>query len=433
MKIRITLIALLMFTTSSIMAQFSLSGEFRPRTEYRNGFGNLKTEDQAVGFGTATRVRLNAGYKGEGFSTYLSIQDVFVWGENRQLKQFDDNNSLAIFEAWANIELGKAYAAKLGRQMISYDDQRIMGAVGWAQQARTHDALLFKHKSDAINFDLGLAYNQDYSNPSGYQNTINDYTTTGFFSYKTMQYLWANKKWENFEASVLVLNNGYQKYTADVADGVNNLTTFGTHLKAKLGNISLAANLYGQTGSITANQFSDKDGPLDKNTNFEYKSAYLIGLDAKMPISSKITLGAGFELISGDDAATTEKESFFPVYGTNHKFNGFMDYFYVGNNANSFGLNDYHINAKFTTSPKSSLYASVLYFTTNTELDSGAKNLGTELDLVYSYKLKPAVLLQVGYSQMFAEDGMEELKGVPNPQDTQNWAWAMITIKPKFL
>ncbi len=419
MKTKFTLIAFLLLVTSSITAQFSLDGEFRPRTEYRNGFGDLKTEAQEVGIGTSTRVRLNAKYKGEGFTTYLSLQDVFVFGENRQLLQADANNSLSIFEAWANIELGETYAAKLGRQMVSYDDQRILGAVGWAQQARTHDALLFKHKSDAITFDIGLAYNQDYSNPSGFVNTGNTYNTTGFFSYKTMQYVWANKKWNNLEASVLFLNNGFQKFEGTAGNGTYDLQTFGTHLKTKLGKVAIAANLYGQTGQTPS--------------GVGVKSAYLLGADAKLPVGEKVTLGAGLELISGDDSSTTETEAFFPVYGTNHKFNGYMDYFYVGNHAYSVGLNDFHINAKYAINPKSAIYASALYFTSNTDLPSGENYLGTELDLVYSYKLKPEVQLHAGYSQMFAGEGMEELKGVTAPQDLQNWAWAMITIKPKFL
>jgi hypothetical protein len=36
---------------------------------------------------------------------------------------------------------------------------------------------------------------------------------------------------------------------------------------------------------------------------------------------------------------------------------------------------------------------------------------------------------------MFASDGMYELKGITKDAaaDGQNWAWAMLVIKPKFL
>ena len=43
-------------------AQFTLDGEFRPRTELRHGFGSLIADDVGAPFGVSTRLRLNAGY-----------------------------------------------------------------------------------------------------------------------------------------------------------------------------------------------------------------------------------------------------------------------------------------------------------------------------------------------------------------------------------
>ncbi|CAN0492630.1 unnamed protein product, partial [Scytosiphon promiscuus] len=108
-------------------AQFTLDGEFRPRTELRHGFGSIIDEDADAGFGVSTRIRLNAGYTIDAYTFYLSLQDVMVWGENRQLLPDDENNSFSVFEAWADINLGSNFSAKLGRQTLDYDDQRIMG------------------------------------------------------------------------------------------------------------------------------------------------------------------------------------------------------------------------------------------------------------------------------------------------------------------
>ena len=49
-------------------------------------------------------------------------------------------------------------------------------------------------------------------------------------------------------------------------------------------------------------------------------------------------------------------------------------------------------------------------------------------------KFKGFALL-LGYSQMFASDGMYELKGITEDaaSDIQNWGWAMLVFKPKFL
>tara|TARA_R110000868_G_scaffold29420_2_gene109321 strand:- start:6532 stop:7815 length:1284 start_codon:yes stop_codon:yes gene_type:complete len=418
----------LLFTILSLYgplstAQFTLDGEFRPRTELRHGFGSLIADDADPGFGVSTRLRLNAGYTMEAYTFYVSLQDVMVWGENRQLLPDDENNSFAVFEAWADINLGNGFSTKLGRQTLDYDDQRILGSVGWTQQGRNHDAAILKYAKEKFQMDLGLAYSQDYDNPSGFQSVGTAYNTTGFFSYKTMQYLYLKENWKNIGASLLILNNGFQNFGTDgtTPDGISNLQTLGTHLNFKKGSFDTAVNAYIQTG--------ERQGAID------VADAYLLGMDFNYAASAKVNLGAGMEIISGNDATTINKtEAFFPLYGTNHKFNGFMDYFYVGNHANSVGLLDVHISANFKLGKKTSLLTKALHFSGEQVLPSGKKSLGTELDLVFSQAFN-GFSLQLGYSQMFAADGMYELKGITNDasDNSQNWAWAMLVIKPSFL
>ena len=424
----LTLCCLFIFVQNAV-SQFTLDGEFRPRTEYRNGFGSLIPNAADAGYAISTRLRLNADYQFESYQFYMSLQDVMVWGENRQLKPEDSNNSFSVFEAWAAIKLGEGFSTKLGRQTLVYDDQRILGSVGWAQQARNHDAALLRYNKGKFMMDVALAFNQDFSgttgNPSGFQSVGTAFNTTGFFSYKTMQYLYLKQKWDTFSASALLMNNGFQNFTGDpdalVADGVSNLLTLGTHLNYKKGIFGAAFNGYLQSG--------------ERQNSVDVSGAYLLGLDLSYKVSKGVTLGLGTELISGNDTGTTdETEAFFPLFGTNHKFNGLMDYFYVGNHANSVGLFDIHASAKFALGKSSSLLVKVLNFSGEQELASGEKSLGTEVDLVFTKKFK-GYGLAIGYSQMFASDGMYELKGVTEADaaDSQNWAWVQLTLKPKFL
>ncbi|PKB43234.1 alginate export protein [Cellulophaga sp. RHA19] len=416
------LIGLVCLISNYTIAQFKIDGEFRPRTEYRHGYGSPIAEDADAGFGISTRARVNFGYADESYKVYLSLQDVMTWGENRQLLPADTNNSFAVFEAWGELTLGEGFSTKIGRQTLDYDDQRILGSVGWAQQARNHDAALLKYKKDKFLLDVGLAFNQDKANLSGFSSIGTEYSTTGFFSYKTMQYLYLKQNWDTFSGSLLVLNNGFQEYEDDgvTADGTSSLLTLGTHLEYKKGKLGVSSNLFLQTG--------ERQGEVD------VKGAYLASLDLSLKTSDKITLGAGIELISGNDADAGETGAFFPLYGTNHKFNGFMDYFYVGNHANSVGLLDVHLSANFKLNETSNLMVKALNFSGEQELPSGEKSLGTEIDLVFSKKFK-GYGLAIGYSQMFANDGMYELKETTEDASAggQNWAWAMLTIKPKFL
>ncbi|NNC50323.1 MAG: hypothetical protein HKO01_07290, partial [Flaviramulus sp.] len=289
------------------------------------------------------------------------------------------------------------------------------------QQGRNHDAGLIKYKKDKFMLDVALAFNQDYSNPTGFVNAGTAYNTTGFFSYKTMQYAYLKQSWANLTGSLLLMNNGFQEFdTTSNPDGVSNLQTLGTHLNYKKGSFGAALNAFFQTGK--------RQGEVD------VKGAHLLGLDLTYKASPKVGLGAGIEIISGNDGSAGETGAFFPLYGTNHKFNGFMDYFYVGNHANSIGLVDIHISANFKLSETSNLLVKALNFSGEQDLPSGEKSLGTEIDLVFKKKFKGYTLV-AGYSQMFASDGMYELKGITEDAAAsgQNWGWIMLVIKPKFI
>ena len=431
MKKQCLLICILTMIVQFANAQFTLDGEFRPRAEYRHGFGNIIPDVAEPAFSINTRARLNADYKTESYEVYLSLQDVLTWGENRQIDSEDRNNSFAVFEAWAKINLGSGFSTKLGRQIISYDDERILGGLDWAQQGRNHDAALIQYKKDKFMLDFGLAFNQDFDdltgNISGYVNVGNEYTEDpNFFTYKAMQYLYLKQNWSKFNASLLFMNNTFQDFTGPATarvyagSGVSSLQTLGTHINYKPGKFSLAVNAFIQTG--------------ERVNNIQVKGAYLLGLDFSYKITQKVGLKAGMEIISGNDAGTGETGAFFPLYGTNHKFNGLMDYFYVGNHANSIGLFDMHVGADFTLSETSNLSVSILNFSGEQELASGEKSLGTELDLVFSKKFKGYSLV-MGYSHLFPSDGMYELKNVTKDAaaNIQNWAWAMLVIKPKFI
>ncbi|ULC60412.1 alginate export family protein [Flaviramulus sp. BrNp1-15] len=422
MKKQYIILGLLLSFIQLAQAQFTLDGEFRPRAEYRHGFGSIIPEAAEPGFGISARARLNAGYKTEAYKLYLSFQDIMVWGENRQILPYDQNNSFAVFQAWAELNLGSGWSTKLGRQVLSYDDQRILGGLDWAQQGRNHDAALIKYKKDKFVLDLAFAFNQDYSNPTGFVSVGNQYNTSGFFSYKTMQMAHLSQAWGNFSGSLLLMNNGFQNDASGLND-VANLQTIGTYLKYNKGAFGLAANAYLQTGEAIY------------GTSYKDVSAYLLGLDLTYKTSDKVTLGAGVEVISGNDETDASKTgAFFPLYGTNHKFNGFMDYFYVGNHANSVGLFDVHVSANFKLGETSSLLVKALNFSGEQDLASGEKSLGTEIDLVYKKQFKGYALV-AGYSHLFPSDGMYELKGVTEAEAAsgQNWAWAMIVIKPKFI
>ncbi len=411
-SIRIYIIVFFIALSTSMNAQLKIDAELRPRFEYRHGFKTLFPDNVDPAAFVSQRTRLKAGFTMEKLDFFISVQDVRVWGDVATLNTAD-NNGFSLHEAWANIWLSENFALKLGRQEINLDDQRIFGSVNWVQQARSHDAALLNYKKDKFKMSIAFAFNQEGESLA---NTTYNITN----NYKAMQYVWLHKDWENFSGSFLFLNNGLQFIDTNNAD--NNDTrysqTVGTHLKYKKGKLNLSSNLYYQFG---------KDR-LDNSL-----SAYLLGLDAKYGISKKVTLGTGLEYISGNDngaPANGDNNAFTPLYGTNHKFNGLMDYFYVGNHGDNVGLFDIYLNSTIAINPKSKLNIAFHNFSAAADLSgSDEKQLGNELDLTYSYKLQKSVVLKAGYSHLFASDGMEILKGNTDG-NTNNWGWVMIVINP---
>lgn len=391
MKIKFTLIALLIFATSSVMAQFSLSGEFRPRTEY---FGHGQSATATSGtegyLSTSVRAALKGTYTAETYTLFTSFQEVFKFGDRPQISPAGNGN-LRIQEAWADIKLGESLRIKFGRQPLSYDDQRILGGLGWAQQARTHDAGVFKYKKEGYALDLGVALNTP---------TSSIYSTASLFSYREMVFARANKKYGDFNISALVLSNTYQAAT----ENKSTLLTGGLHLDYKAGPVTLTANGYIQDGFRVG--------------DLAVENAFLASILAKYNATEKTTFGLGYEVISGK---TNESAAFFPLYGTNHAFNGLMDRFYVGNHANAGGLKD----AQISVSTKLAGLAVSLTGHYFTEQSQGSDDLGSELDLVVAKKFKEFKLVG-GYSQFFEPSNVLG-------KDTQNWAWLMLIIQPKFL
>jgi len=407
---------LFIFTSVHLTAQsLEVDADLRARFEYRHGYNNLFPDNADAAAFVNQRTRLNIGYKAEKLQLFVAVQDVSIWGDTRQILSSDGNDSFSLFQAWGQIQLNENWSTKLGRQVISYDDQRIFGGLDWAMQGRFHDAAILKYKKDNFMADIGGAFSQESERNEG-----TPYSIQGFFTYKSMQYAYLKKSWEKSAASFLFLNTGFQNFTDaanNIPDGVSYRQTAGTYVKFTIQYIDISASAYYQFGKVNATDLN----------------AYQLSLEGSYT-ANKIRYGIGFELLSGtDQGGSSKNNSFFPLYGTNHKFNGFMDYFYVGNHANNVGLNDLYAKVIFTTEEKSNLLLKGHYFAANADLTANAaKYLGTELDLVYTQSLLKNVSLNVGYSHMFASKSMSLIKGGRPNDNTNNWGWVQIIINPNL-
>jgi len=457
---------------ATAQAQFTLEGEIRPRFEYRNGYKSVADSNQSNAAFVQQRTRLNFGYKTEGYIFKVTLQDVRVWGSQPQLisTAAQQNNSgayLGVHEAWGKALISKNWALKFGRQEIALDDHRIFGSVGWAQQARSHDAAILKFNKKKFKADFGVAYNQDRAALTG--------TEASKGSYKAFQYLWLHNDFgKNFGASVLFLNNGkeqldstrYSNQPTQAYYKDNYSQTIGTKLTYKKDKLKVNGAFYTQIGhdGSRVTYFSDYDGKYNKEI-----SALNYSLDVSYQITKKFSAGIGYEYLSGNSQTDTSasykrtNHAFTPFYGTNHKFNGHMDYFYVGNHSGSVGLQDLYVNAKYKADKFWVAGAVHMFSAAENVLDGfkiGQDNaaaiaagtpvtdvdqyqvmdaaFGTEIDLSVGFNLSKGVAFKAGYSVMMATETLAYLKGTTDYQgqgyadELSSWGWAMIVVKPNF-
>jgi len=408
------LLSLLFLTISCFVSaqELDVSAEFRPRFEYRHGFKTLAPEGSDAATFVSQRSRINFKYGSEKLNTFISFQSVRVWGDEATLST-NDANAVSIHEAWAQAFLSPKFSLKIGRQEIIYDDQRIFGSVNWVQQARRHDALIAIYRpNDTSRLDFGLALNENSESLFSQDYLANNN--------KAFQYLWYHTSFENASLSLLMLNNGLAfddngEQKVDYNQTIGSRFTYGKH------KFKADASLYFQTGKI-----ADVD-----------LSAYNVAANMYYKLSSTLNAGIGAEYLSGTDmdASSTKLKSFSPWFGTNHKFNGWMDYFYVGNHGKSVGLVDISASLKYNKD-KFSFAIMPHIFSAAASVVNGAgvemsDGLGTEIDLSFGYKVASNITFQVGYSQMFATETMEVLKGGDH-NATNNWGWAMFVFKPKL-
>lgn len=422
---KLLIIIVLLCTYSHVDAQeLAVSAELKPRFEARHGFGTLASPDDDAALFVSQRARLNIDFATAKYQVFFAVQNVSVWGDVSTLAK-NDKNGTSFHQMWGQYNFSEKFAMKLGRQEISYDDQRIFGAVDWAQQARSHDALIFKIKpGQKSKLDVGFALNAN-----GETNFKEDYSVN---QYKAMQFAHFHTSFsENMNLGLLFLNNG-MPYNKEIQGGseTEQKTTYsqtiGGRFTYKKNRFDFNAATYFQGGSVPAGSTGTND-----------LSAYYLSANANFKVLDALKLGAGFELLSGNDqdGDPTKNNAFNPFYGTNHKFNGLMDYFYVGNHINNVGLIDLYVPIVYQKDKLQLRLVPHFFSADGTILKPGFEKadayLGTEIDFDMSYELVKNVKIFAGYSHMLATESMEYIKG-GSKDETNNWGWVMVTFKPTF-
>jgi hypothetical protein len=263
-----------------------------------------------------------------------------------------------------------------------------------------------------------------------------------------MQMLHISKKYEKAYVSLVFQNDGRQVLANDTS--VKYRQTYGLVANGSITKaIELAGEFYFQGGTSGANQ---EVSAIFANFQATFKTRL-----TPIIIGGDYASGTSLENAGKDNAWN-------PLYGTNHKWYGYMDYFYVGNGHGQFsdysdpanptgfrttGLIDIYLKTNFRLAERHTLAAHGHYFASPVQLYSTkpgdapntnelGSGLGIEIDLVYKFIVQKDFNIHVGYSHLLPTESMEAIKNGSLMDGrasgvTNNWAYVMIQFKPNLL
>lgn len=413
---------------------FNLDSDFIARGEVRKGGTAEERTDTPDGSFAAFllgRTRVTAGYQlftekqKEMPLLEASVSGQFcgTWGMGAPL-------TLDAYEAWVAVNFGPGFFAKMGRQALSYDDQRVFGSDDWSMTGLSHDALKIGYEGHGHKVHLFGAFNQNPVNMDG-----GTYYAGGLQPYKGMATLWYHwdLPWIPLGVSLLGMNLTTQAVSdaVDQPNWVYNQQMLGGYLLFHPKQWEVEAAGYYQMGK------EEHGIPIQ---------AWMASVKGAFTASKQWRILAGYDYLSGDEDFAVPPggnfgmqqheviRGFSLLYGSHHKFYGAMDFFYLSNYYGGFtpGLQNAYAHVQWTPVPQLTLDLGYHFLATAAKLRNAEKPLGHEVEFCASYDLGHTMSLSLGYSFMRGTETMEVLKRTSGKREL-HWAWLMFRAAPRFL
>ena len=397
--------------------QLTMSAQFFSRGEIRAGGlpENEKDNDFAAFF--MERTRLSVGYSRPHLDSKIVAQHSGVWGQAGK-------GSLNLYETWVQLNTNNGLFAKVGRQELSYDNERIIGRDDWAMAALSHDVIKTGYEGHGHKVHFIVGFNQNAENTNG-----GTYYENGAQPYKSMQTLWYHYDLPRtpLGASLLFMNLGVQ-------DTYFRKTRFqqlaGVYLLFRPHRWFFEGSYYRQFGRY------DGDLPI---------KAWMASALVKFKASDAINLHAGYDYLSGDEfyyvrgeghiglIRHKEMKGFITLYGSRHQFYGAMDFFYMSAFVDGFSPGLQNIYAGIDYSPLKNLNINTAYhyLATSVDLKGLKRTLGHEIEITASYRFMKDASVSAGYSFMKGTDTMKALKRASDKGRLQ-WAWLSLNVSPNL-
>jgi hypothetical protein len=405
--------------------KITLGAEIRSRYENRDNDDFNDATNNSVDY-TFLRTRLNVGIEAtDDVNAFIQIQDSRIYGD--EFSEAADTQNVDLHLGYVDLLkfAGQPVTLRVGRQKLSYGDQRLIGGFEWNNVGRAHDGIKAMIKpADNFQIDLFATKVQEFDNIIAGDRDQNFYgayamlkpgkqTVDGY-----LLYLEANDP--------SLLNPRGTSFTSTDDDDLH-IWTVGTRMK---GPIAGENDLdYGFEGAY---QFGESAG-LDIK-------AFALHAEAgvALPLFQKSRLSIEGNYATGDDNSSDKDfETFSNLFHTNHMHYGYMDRV-AWMNAKNFAIK---LDSKITEKLSTKLHfwdfrlaeeQDALYNAGGgTIISASAANkkdeVGNEVDLIVNYKYNKVIGFQFGYSHFFIGDAVEEANK-PTDEDA-DFAYLQMSMK----
>jgi hypothetical protein len=364
------------------------------------------------------RFRLGLGYDvNPWMKLYIQGQDIRELGGSRpnNVGTFaaEGDDSFDILKAY--VQLGnpkKGLSATLGRQFLSYGDQRLVGPLEWLNSARTFDAAKFRYTAEKYSLDFFVSSPVAFTNNMWNQSPFldNDEASNDLFSGLYLSTLFVPFNLTTDFYLFKKSDDGNGNFGARRGD--TDFYTLGTLWKGdpkKLGGWDYTTEMAYQFGEVSGRNLSAFAGHWAVGYNW-------------LTHPWKPRIGLQYNYSPGDgDPNDGDLGTFQNLYPTNHLFYGYMD------TTGWINMHNPQLNLSFSPTPKLKIMLDYhLYWNANNAdswyrvngvttvrplnaaaTGAGSTFRGQEIDLTAIYKLHPHVGLMAGYSYYIAGDYLQ--------------------------
>jgi len=369
--------------------KLSISGELRPRFEYRSHVYTPSDPEGDKGYDTThMRTRLRFDFEVEkDIRGIVELQDVRVWGEEGSTTADTEGVDLKRGEMILSNLFDEPLSLEVGRFVLAYGDHRLIGDLEWFDQGRTFDGVRVSVTPENAFVDLfGTRVRDDAEGNVPEEDLVGVYggihellpTITG-------------------EAYALLFRNQLRAQ-GEEGLGTTGFITVGTRLDGKAAGFDYTGELALQSGEVRDDDLlawacAVKGGYTFEETDWTPR------------------VGVEVDYASGDDDPTDgDNGTFQTLFPTNHKHYGYAD---LAAWSNLLALKG-GVSAK----PVKDVFVSLDYYHFRLADSAGgwynaggalirpgdedaSSDLGDEIDLLVEWKAAKCLSLLAGWSHFF--------------------------------